>query len=127
MSTDALRPVRTQWAWLVVLTLALSVGCGDGGSDSDVDPADGGSGADADSREDGGSAGPDRDGDGTPDDLDGCPDDADKTEPGPCGCGIAEGTCGEPVPQTLTLAPGADAHVDSANLGDRHRRAAGTR
>ncbi len=33
---------------------------------------------------------PDRDGDGTPDCMDGCPDDANKTEPGVCGCGVAD-------------------------------------
>lgn len=35
----------------------------------------------------------DRDGDGTPDELDGCPDDSSKVEPGECGCGVPEGTC----------------------------------
>ena len=29
-----------------------------------------------------------------PDDMDNCPDDPDKTEPGECGCGVPEGTCG---------------------------------
>ncbi len=38
---------------------------------------------------------PDSDGDGTPDTLDGCPEDPDKTNPGECGCGVAESpTCG---------------------------------
>lgn len=32
----------------------------------------------------------DRDGDGTPDNMDGCPDDVRKTNPGVCGCGVAE-------------------------------------
>ncbi len=32
----------------------------------------------------------DSDGDGTPDACDGCPDDANETEPGDCGCGVAE-------------------------------------
>lgn len=35
----------------------------------------------------------DTDGDGTPDSIDGCPLDGNKTEPGDCGCGVAEGTC----------------------------------
>jgi len=36
----------------------------------------------------------DIDGDGVCDCLDGCPADPDKTSPGVCGCGVAEGTCG---------------------------------
>lgn len=32
----------------------------------------------------------DTDGDGTPDAADGCPEDAAKTEPGDCGCGVAD-------------------------------------
>ncbi|MCH7720246.1 MAG: lamin tail domain-containing protein [Planctomycetes bacterium] len=32
----------------------------------------------------------DEDMDGTPDDCDGCPDDPNKTEPGECGCGVAD-------------------------------------
>lgn len=29
--------------------------------------------------------------------VDDCPDDPEKTEPGLCGCGVAEGTCGDPL------------------------------
>ena len=36
----------------------------------------------------------DADGDATPDGCDGCPDDPNKIEPGVCGCGVPEGTCG---------------------------------
>ena len=32
----------------------------------------------------------DTDGDGTPDECDNCPNDPDKTEPGDCGCGVAD-------------------------------------
>ncbi|MCO6436646.1 MAG: thrombospondin type 3 repeat-containing protein [Phycisphaerae bacterium] len=32
----------------------------------------------------------DTDGDGSPDSCDGCPDDPNKTEPGACGCGVAD-------------------------------------
>ncbi len=35
-------------------------------------------------------ADPDRDGDGVGDTYDGCPDDPNKTEPGNCGCGVAD-------------------------------------
>ena len=35
----------------------------------------------------------DTDADGTPDVSDACPNDPNKTEPGECGCGVAEGTC----------------------------------
>ncbi|MBL7951114.1 MAG: lamin tail domain-containing protein [Flavobacteriales bacterium] len=36
------------------------------------------------------SLAPDSDADGLCDELDGCPNDADKTEPGACGCGVAD-------------------------------------
>jgi hypothetical protein len=58
----------------------------------------------------------DRDGDGSPDDVDGCPDDGNKTAPGACGCGVAdaeEGSAcdtGEPgvcEPGTLVCDAGA--------------------
>ncbi len=38
----------------------------------------------------------DADADGLPDWLDGCPDDPEKTEPGECGCGVADDDCSSP-------------------------------
>lgn len=117
MPTELDRAVSPGWTVLALtLPLLLGIGCSDddsGPAAMDLGASDGAiEGADASPAADGGG---DRDGDGTPDDLDGCPDDGTKTEAGLCGCGTPEGTCDEPVPQTLVLAPGADAHVDSAN------------
>jgi hypothetical protein len=64
----------------------------------------------------------DTDNDGVCDADDGCPDDPDKIDPGICGCGVPEGTCGECIPETdyfpssqLTY-PGASSSVTTLNF-----------
>jgi len=54
--------------------------------------------------------GPDADGDGTPDLLDDCPNDAAKTDPGDCGCGVADtDTDGDGTPDCNDGCPSDDA------------------
>ena len=47
----------------------------------------------------------DSDHDGVADDEDGCPNDANKTQPGECGCGVQEGTCGGGGPLPVVKDP----------------------
>eukprot|EP00727_Mastigamoeba_balamuthi_P001921 m51a1_g11726 hypothetical protein (509) ;mRNA; r:108368-110409 len=55
----------------------------------------------------------DTDGDGTPDCRDLCPHDKNKRAPLYCGCGVAEGTCGESYDNvTRTVFPGSSASFD---------------
>eukprot|EP00727_Mastigamoeba_balamuthi_P001912 m51a1_g11718 hypothetical protein (463) ;mRNA; f:92568-94668 len=55
----------------------------------------------------------DTDGDGTPDCQDLCPHDKNKRAPLYCGCGVAEGTCGESYDNvTRTVFPGSSASFD---------------
>lgn len=66
----------------------------------------------------------DTDGDGTLDSLDGCPNDPNKTEPGICGCGVADtdsdgdGTsdCNEAVNIPPTADAGPDQTVDEGSI-----------
>ena len=52
----------------------------------------------------------DSDGDGIPDDTDNCPNDPKKTEPGVCGCGVADtDSDGDGAPDCIDSCP-ADPH-----------------
>ncbi|MCP4844056.1 MAG: hypothetical protein GY901_03010, partial [Actinomycetia bacterium] len=60
----------------------------------------------------------DSDGDGTPDCLDDCENDPDKTEPGECGCGVADtDSDGDGVPDCVDQCPGEDDTLDSDGDG----------
>jgi hypothetical protein len=66
--------------------------------------------------------------DHNPGDIDHCPNDPNKTEPGECGCGVPEGTCGitdtdgdgveDPVDNCPNNANGNQADADGDGLGD---------
>lgn len=61
---------------------------------------------------------PDTDGDGACDLIDGCPDDADKTEPGACGCGVADvDTDGDLSPDCVDGCPADPSKTDAGVCG----------
>jgi len=50
-------------------------------------------------------------------DIDNCPDDPDKTEPGECGCGVPEGTCGIADADGDSVEDSVDNCPNQANAG----------